>query len=61
MAKPSSWILGTPVPDIPTLTTLELLKVWSENRNSNLSTMAAEEITRRLFKQHKEEMENGET
>jgi hypothetical protein len=52
--KISPWLDDTPVIDVTTATQDELLDAWATNRNSTLAVMAAEEVTRRLFKQREE-------
>lgn len=48
MSKVSSWLDGKPAPDVELLTTLELLDVWTNNRNTMLGRCAADEICKRL-------------
>ena len=51
----SQWLDPTPPPAVEELTTLELLKVWSENRNNLISRSAADEICKRLVNETKKE------
>lgn len=48
MSKVSSWLDGKPAPDVTALTTLELLEVWTANRNTMLGRCAADEVCKRL-------------
>ena len=55
MSKPSSWLETTPPPVVEDLTTLELLAVWGNNRNSIISRAAADEICKRLVRETENE------
>jgi hypothetical protein len=42
------WLDDKPAPDVQLLTTLELLRVWTDNRNGMLGRCAADEVCKRL-------------
>ena len=55
-----AWVNGPKVPDYALLTTLELLALWHEQRNTPIGVMAADEICRRVeLDSHNEPKEAG--